>query len=356
MGVGTNIVNDNIINKIWQFIWAGTSPCGTLGRRDWSDMGRSLKESLRIIKARADAIRQRREAPELVDDLVAAGALTRGVTEPHPDSGEADAKEAAEPEQDVTSLLENYKEGTAGPIETVEPGVEYLAGEEPFYMIRREGELIDPEAIREGRAFAGLQAWPEQARAKAHGSQAAGQTTAVPFDRESVCFLDIETTGLSPTTYLFLIGLMFWEKGRFVAELVFARNYAEEQAVLRYVRDALSRFGVVVTYNGDSFDLPFIETRLAATRVGPLDPIASADLLYAARRAYRGVLPNCRLGTVERHIRGIERTGDIPSRYIPQAYHDYVRSGDARAMKNVLYHNRMDLFTMAVLLNRLASS
>ena len=75
----------------------------------------------------------------------------------------------------------------------------------------------------------------------------------------------------------------------------------------------------------------------------------------AARRVYRGVVPNCKLGTVERHIRGVERTGDIPGRHIPGAYHNYVRTGDARAMKNVLYHNRMDLFTMAVLINRVAA-
>jgi uncharacterized protein YprB with RNaseH-like and TPR domain len=319
-------------------------------------MGKSLKDSLKIIKARADAIRLRREAPELVDDLVDAGAVSRGVAEPPPGDSGAGEKDAVESAQDIDTLLESYKEGDIGPIEAVESGVVHLAGTEPFYLIRREGESIDPAAVQEAQAFARQSVWPKHVGARAHGSDAAGQKTAVSFDHQSVCFLDIETTGLSPTTYLFLIGLMYWEKGRFVAELVFARNYAEETAVLRYVRDTLSRFGVVVTYNGDRFDLPFIETRLAATRVGPLDPIASVDLLYAARRVYRGVLPNCKLGTVERHVRGFDRTGDIPGRYIPQAYHDYVRTGDARAMKNVLYHNRMDLFTMAILLNRLSSS
>jgi uncharacterized protein YprB with RNaseH-like and TPR domain len=251
-------------------------------------------------------------------------------------------------------LLDHYKEGESGPIETVEPGDEVSAGGEPLYLIRREAEDVDPAAVEEAEAFGRLVAWPKHVGAKAHGTQSPGQKLETPFDRESICFLDIETTGLSPTTYLFLIGLMFWEKGRFVAELVFARNYAEETAVLQYVRDTMSRFAAVVTYNGDRFDLPFIETRLAAARVGPLDPIASVDLLYTARRVFSSVLPNCKLGTVERHIRGIERSGDIPSRYIPAAYHDYVRTGDARAMKNVLYHNRMDLFTMAILINRLA--
>lgn len=317
-------------------------------------MGKSLKDSLSIIRARARAIRRRGEVPELLDDLVDAGAVSRGVEQSGADRPVSGSPAAAGDAVDLAGVLETYKEGEAGPIEAIERGEERSAGGERFFLIRREGETIDPTAPEEARSFGRQSVWPEPVKAKAHGEQAGGDPLAPPFERESVCFLDIETTGLSPTTYLFLIGLMYWEGGQFVAELVFARHYAEEPAVLRYVRDTLGRFAAVVTYNGDRFDLPFIETRLAATRVGPLDPIASVDLLYPARRVFRGVLPNCRLGTVERHIRGVERSGDIPSRFIPEAYHDYVRTGDARAMKNVLYHNRMDLFTMAVLLNRLS--
>jgi uncharacterized protein YprB with RNaseH-like and TPR domain len=82
--------------------------------------------------------------------------------------------------------------------------------------------------------------------------------------------------------------------------------------------------------------------------------MGSVDLLYAARRVFRSMLPNCRLVTVERHLRRVDREGDIPGRYIPDAYHDYVRTGDARVMHNVLYHNRMDLFTMAVIVTHLS--
>jgi hypothetical protein len=202
--------------------------------------------------------------------------------------------------------------------------------------------------------------WPRFVESRMYGAgprarrNPSGAGPAPGFDPESVCFLDIETTGLSPTTYLFLIGLMYFRNGGFVVEQAFARNYAEEPAVLRYVRDVLGGFDSLVTYNGASFDIPFVETRLAVSRGRPLEPIGSVDLLYTARKAFRGILPNNRLGTVERHLRGAGRTGDIPGRHIPGAYHDYVRTGDARAMKNVLYHNRMDLFTMAVLINRLA--
>jgi uncharacterized protein YprB with RNaseH-like and TPR domain len=316
-------------------------------------MGKSLKEKLAIIKARAMYLRNREEAPELVDDLIESGVVGRG-----PDAvTDKPARPAGRPPGGDS--FEQYKSGEPGPIEKIEPGEERDLDGDPFYLVLATGESVDPAAPDEQSMWARLCEWPRFVEPRMYSklpsprTRPAGGWKPPPFNGESVCFLDIETTGLSPTTYLFLIGLMYFTDGQFVMEQVFARNYAEEAAVLKYVRKRLSRFESLVTYNGASFDIPFIETRLAALRGQPLQPIASVDLLYTARKLYRGVLPNCRLGTVEHHIRGIDRTGDIPGAQIPGVYHEYVRTGDARAMKNVLYHNRMDLFTMAMLINRL---
>ncbi|MBI4789183.1 MAG: ribonuclease H-like domain-containing protein, partial [Chloroflexi bacterium] len=52
------------------------------------------------------------------------------------------------------------------------------------------------------------------------------------------------------------------------------------------------------------------------------------------------------------NILGARRTDeDIPGWLIPQMYFDYLRSGDARPLKRVLYHNAMDVLAMAALLN-----
>ena len=93
---------------------------------------------------------------------------------------------------------------------------------------------------------------------------------------------------------------------------------------------------------------------MAIHRIPEISRFGSVDLLHTARKVFGEVLPDRRLMTVERHLRGVDRQDDIPGRYIPEAYHDFVHSGDGRAMKNVLYHNRMDLFTMAVIVNRLS--
>jgi tetratricopeptide (TPR) repeat protein len=40
---------------------------------------------------------------------------------------------------------------------------------------------------------------------------------------------------------------------------------------------------------------------------------------------------------------------DIPSGVIPLVYRDYLRTGDAREIPRILYHNRMDILSMPVL-------
>ncbi len=171
---------------------------------------------------------------------------------------------------------------------------------------------------------------------------------------ERILFLDIETAGFHGSA-LFLVGLLVYEDGRFLIKQLFARDYAEEAAVLEHLRDYYDKSDVVVTFNGRSFDLPFVHDRAILHRVDLVRPEFDMDLLHAARRVWKGTLPNCRLGTLEEFVCGRRRSGDLPSHLIPQAYHDFVESADARLMVEVVRHNAYDLVTMAHLLAKMAS-
>jgi hypothetical protein len=48
----------------------------------------------------------------------------------------------------------------------------------------------------------------------------------------------------------------------------------------------------------------------------------------------------------------VQRIGDVPGIEIPQRYFEFVRRGDARVLEPVLYHNRMDLLSLAALTAR----
>jgi len=169
---------------------------------------------------------------------------------------------------------------------------------------------------------------------------------------EDVIFVDLETTGLGSTP-LFLIGTMTWEAGGLVVRQYFARNYAEEPAVISLFLACTARKNLLVSFNGKSFDLPYVRVRSAANRIPFEIALDHLDLLHVSRRVWRGRLPDCRLQTLERHVCGRMRYGDIPGQEIPQAYHDFVRTGDARLMVECLKHNMLDLVTLADLMTRL---
>ena len=164
--------------------------------------------------------------------------------------------------------------------------------------------------------------------------------------------MDVESTGLGNSP-LFLIGTMVWSGEGFEVRQFFARNYAEERGVIAKFIEIMADRRVLVTFNGKSFDFPYIRTRAAATGIAfQLDPW-HLDMLHICRRIWKHRLPDCRLQTLESRICNRLRRGDIPGSQIPDAYHAYVHTSDARRMVDVLKHNMLDLVTMADLITRL---
>ncbi len=180
--------------------------------------------------------------------------------------------------------------------------------------------------------------------------------TLVAAMPERVMLLDLETCGLCGAA-LFLAGVLRHLNGVPTVELLLARNYAEEQAVLESLWQTLDGQEVLVTFNGKAFDWPMVldrstRYRLAAAR-SPRR-LLHLDMLHHARRRWRRQLPDCRLQTLEELVCRRSRSGDIPGHRIPAAYADFVRTGFERDMDAILYHNAMDLVTLLDLTLRLA--
>jgi len=171
------------------------------------------------------------------------------------------------------------------------------------------------------------------------------------ISHDDVLFLDIETTGLCNSP-LFLIGIMVWEGDAFEVRQFFARNYAEEAAVISLFQEACAAKKLLVTFNGKTFDVPYIRARAAANGIPCTAIRHHLDMLHVCRRIWRRRLPDCKLQTLESFICKRFRHGDIPGSEIPDAYHRYVRTNDAWQMVDVLKHNMLDLITMADLMNR----
>ena len=175
------------------------------------------------------------------------------------------------------------------------------------------------------------------------------------FKIDEYIFLDTETSGLSggTGTFAFLIGAGRFEKDYFLLSQFFLRDPIEETAQLFALSEFLGSKQGIVTFNGKPFDVPLLNSRYTINNdLSPFKSLAHIDLLPLARRLWRDRLPSRRLTELEQHILGFQRTHeDVPGWLVPSLYFDYIKSGDARPIKSVFYHNAMDIISMAALLN-----
>ena len=164
-----------------------------------------------------------------------------------------------------------------------------------------------------------------------------------------VVYLDIETCGLTSTP-VFLIGLMYYSGNNFILEQLFARDYTEEAPLLIYLEQLFREYNMLVSFNGKTFDYPYLTERGLINGILLNREMPHLDLLHESRRRWKDHLPNCKLSTIERHILKRFRTDDIPGEQIPEAYHDFVRTGRINRVKQIIHHNLFDLISMGELL------
>jgi uncharacterized protein YprB with RNaseH-like and TPR domain len=169
-----------------------------------------------------------------------------------------------------------------------------------------------------------------------------------------VLFLDLETCGLG-SAMIFLVGVIRQCGEELVVEQLLARNYNEERAILETLWCVAADVTALVTFNGKSFDWPLVQDRTTFHRLSrsAQPSMKHCDLLHHVRRRWRHVLPNCKLQTLERAFCGRGRIDDIPGHRIPQAYHDFVRTGRTHELELILHHNALDLVTLLELTLRM---
>jgi uncharacterized protein YprB with RNaseH-like and TPR domain len=167
-------------------------------------------------------------------------------------------------------------------------------------------------------------------------------------------FMDTETTGLAggAGTFAFLVGTGSFGPEGFRIRQYFLPDPAGEAAMLEDALGEMETAAALVTFNGRTFDVPILQTRAALRlrRINALARTAHLDLLAHARRLWRRKLESCALGSLERELLGVVRSvEDVPSSLIPYLYREYLQSGDPVRMTGILYHNAIDILSMATL-------
>ena len=180
------------------------------------------------------------------------------------------------------------------------------------------------------------------------------------FNLQKAVFLDTETTGLAggTGTYAFLVGLGSFTPTHFVIKQFLMRDYNEELALLYLVDQDLQGKDYIVSFNGKTFDLPLLQTRFTISRLGLAGATQKRqiDLLHMSRRLWKRKLASCSLSSLETHILGVQRVGDIPGMEIPGRYFEFLQTGDGSLLQGILEHNVLDIVSMATLLYRLQTT
>jgi hypothetical protein len=167
---------------------------------------------------------------------------------------------------------------------------------------------------------------------------------------DGLIFFDLETTGLrgGAGTVAFVVGFGCFDGARFLVWQFVLPSFASERRLLAAVTAAVSRAHTVVTFNGKSFDMPFMEMRWLYHRLAtPLPSLRHLDLLHPARRFWGPDTGG--LGALEDRVLGFRRRDDVSGYEIPSRYFSFLRSGDPAPLRSVLSHNRLDLASLAVL-------
>ncbi|MCU0631949.1 MAG: ribonuclease H-like domain-containing protein [Methanolinea sp.] len=171
-------------------------------------------------------------------------------------------------------------------------------------------------------------------------------STAGLYRCEQFLFLDLETLGIYQRPVI-LAGLAFMDGDTLVTCQYLVRSMEEELPALLATREHLSGETVLVTYNGRTFDVPYLMERYAMYGEACEIHNPHYDLLHPSRRRWRDEFPDCRLMTLEERLFSIHRDQDVPSMMVPEFYEAFLTSQNPGPLVPVVEHNCQDLISLA---------
>ncbi|MCD4676895.1 MAG: ribonuclease H-like domain-containing protein [Desulfobacula sp.] len=153
-----------------------------------------------------------------------------------------------------------------------------------------------------------------------------------PEFRHSCAYLDIETTGLDASCQITTIALY---NGRDIKYFIQGKN-------LDAFLDEIQKYSVLITYNGRSFDIPFIEGYFNVKL-----PHSQIDLRYILKNlGFKGGLKKCEkaLGLDREELDGVDGYFAI------LLWNEYRRNKNQKALETLLAYNIEDVINLETLM------
>ncbi|EQK48157.1 ribonuclease H-like domain-containing protein [Paraclostridium bifermentans] len=164
---------------------------------------------------------------------------------------------------------------------------------------------------------------------------------------------DIETTGLIPKyCKVILIGVLYNLNNKTIIKQYFAESEEEEKdLLLKFIND-IKTFDHHITFNGVSFDIPFLNSRFNSNDIDfSIDKCDDIDILRIVKPFKEKLsLSDCKLKTIEKYM-GIKREDTISGKESVELYKNFVISKDISLKEKILLHNYEDIYYLGKIYN-----
>ncbi len=170
-------------------------------------------------------------------------------------------------------------------------------------------------------------------------------TTCISDTPSDILYFDIETTGLSANrSDLYLIGVGFCKENKFHTQFLFNDDGCSEPEMLTKFAEYISAYRYLVSYNGDTFDIPYIKTKMQQFDVYcSFDDICSVDI-YKTTRKYKKLfnLDSVKQIDIEDLV-GFKRNIFISGGNLINTYKEYLNLGSQNLLNDLMTHNHDDV-------------
>ena len=171
-------------------------------------------------------------------------------------------------------------------------------------------------------------------------------------------FLDIETTGLgAENNAVYLIGCIYHQTDGWNLIQWMDNTGGEEKEVLSSFLLFASAYRILVHYNGERFDIPFLRKRMAFHGLTDTTADAGSLDLYKVILPYKKILglPDYRQQTLEALL-GTGRIESEKGADLTRVYRRFIVDPEPALLTQLLYHNEADVTGLLALLPLLVYS
>lgn len=168
-------------------------------------------------------------------------------------------------------------------------------------------------------------------------------------------FIDIETTGLSRKySDIISITLLLYEDDKYKIYQIFCQYKIDQPSALKYLRDLIKSKKYIITYNGNSFDIPFLAEKAEQNNINlNFDYLIKIDLYnYIQKFKHKINTTDLKLKTVEEYF-CIDRNDTLGGKDVLTLYEAYQLEPRKEFSYLILRHNYEDVYNLPFVMNNI---